>query len=78
MRVCAVQEGSVIPTKNVLFTVENTDPAVPWLTNYLETIFVQVWYPMTVATNSRIQKQIIYRHLEDTEGSVDNISIMVC
>ena len=29
-------EGSVVPVRNVLFTVENTDPAVPWLTNWFE------------------------------------------
>ena len=32
----AVPEGTVVPTKNVLFTVENTDPNVPWLTNWFE------------------------------------------
>ena len=46
-------EGSIvkIPTSNVLLTIENTDPhACYWLTNYLETLLVQVWYPSTVAT----------------------------
>merc|ERR1712107_127640 len=46
----AVPVGSRVPVKNVLFTVENTDPNVPWITNYVET--VQCWYPMTVCTNS--------------------------
>lgn len=36
MRIKAVPEGTVMPTKNVLLTVENTDPNVPWLTGYLE------------------------------------------
>ncbi|XP_071531451.1 nicotinamide phosphoribosyltransferase-like isoform X1 [Panulirus ornatus] len=71
LRVCAVPEGTVVPTRNVLFTVESTDPMVPWVTNYFETIFVQTWYPMTVATNSRIQKQIIRQYLEDTHDSLD-------
>ena len=39
----AVPEGSVVPTGNVLMTIENTDPACWWLTNYLETLLVQVW-----------------------------------
>lgn len=55
----AVDEGSVIPLKNVLMTVENTDPNVPWLTNWLETLLVKVWYPCTVATNSRYMKGLI-------------------
>ncbi|VDM60596.1 unnamed protein product [Angiostrongylus costaricensis] len=36
LRIKAIPEGCVVPTKNVLFTIENTDPAVPWLTNWFE------------------------------------------
>ncbi|XP_003380227.1 nicotinamide phosphoribosyltransferase [Trichinella spiralis] len=36
LRIKAVPEGSIIPYKNVLFTVENTDPKVAWLTNWFE------------------------------------------
>ena len=36
IRVRAVPEGTVVPVKNVLFTVENTDPKCFWLTNYFE------------------------------------------
>ncbi|MCP9265440.1 Pre-B-cell colony enhancing factor 1 [Dirofilaria immitis] len=59
--------------KNVLFTVENTDPRVPWLTNWFETLLVQVWYPITVCTNSRAQKLIIARYLHETADSIDGI-----
>lgn len=59
----AVPEGSVVPTQNVLMTIENTDPKVPWLTNFLETLLVQVWYPMTVATLSREMKRLIRAYL---------------
>jgi len=62
----AVPEGTVLPVKNVLFTMENTDPKCYWLTNYLETLLVQVWYPMTVCTQSLEQKKIIKRYLQDT------------
>src|SRR3989344_2125575 len=34
----AVPEGTVVPVSNALMTIENTDPSVPWLTNYLETL----------------------------------------
>ncbi|XP_012942330.1 nicotinamide phosphoribosyltransferase [Aplysia californica] len=69
LRIKAVPEGTVVPTKNVLFTVENTDPKCYWLTNYFETVLVQAWYPMTVATNSRAQKEIIARYLHETSDS---------
>lgn len=62
----AVPEGTVVPTKNVLFTMVNTDPKCYWLTNYLETLLVEVWYPMTVATSSREQKKIIHKALATT------------
>ena len=42
-----------------------------------QTVLSQTWYPMTVATVSRIQKQIIYRYLDETEGSVDTVSVKV-
>ncbi len=62
----AVPEGSVIPNHNVLVTIENTDPNCYWLTNYLETLLVQLWYPCVVATQSREMKKILYRYLEET------------
>ena len=40
----AVPEGVTVPVKNVLLTVVNTDPKCYWLTNYLETLLVQVYY----------------------------------
>ena len=43
LRIRAVPEGSIVPVKNALFTVENTDPKCWWLTNYFE-VYVQPWY----------------------------------
>ena len=69
----AVAEGTVVPAKNVLMTIENTDPKCYWLTNYLETLLVQVWYPMTVCTQSRFQKQIIADYLKRTGCTLDGL-----
>ena len=38
----AIPEGMVVPTKTALFTMVNTDPKCYWLTNFLETLLVQV------------------------------------
>ncbi|MBU8922006.1 MAG: nicotinate phosphoribosyltransferase, partial [Bacteroidales bacterium] len=58
---------TVLPIQNALMTVENTDPGnVPWLTNHFETLLSEVWYPCTVATQSRAIKQIILAALERT------------
>lgn len=62
----AIPEGTTVPVSNVLMTVENTDPELPWLTNYLETLLSEVWYPTTVATQSREMKKLILRYLEKT------------
>lgn len=62
----AIPEGTVVGESNVLMTVENTDDQAYWLTNFLETLLVQVWYPSTVATQSRAMKQIITDYLIKT------------
>ena len=62
----AVPEGTIVPESNVLMTVENTDDEAYWLTNWLETLLVQVWYPSTVATQSRAMKQVLLRFLSET------------
>jgi nicotinamide phosphoribosyltransferase len=62
----AVPEGMVVPNRNVLMSIVNTDEKVPWLTNWIETFLVQVWYPCTVATLSREVRKIILKYLEMT------------
>jgi hypothetical protein len=45
LHVRAPKEGSVIPVKNCLVTVENTDDNCAWLTSYIEPAILRgVWY----------------------------------
>jgi nicotinamide phosphoribosyltransferase len=63
----AVPEGLVIPTKNVLATIENTDPECFWLTTWLETALLRaIWYPTAVATQSWHIRHLILNYLEKT------------
>lgn len=62
IRIKAVPEGTVVPTRNVLLTIENTDPKCAAVTSFLETILLHVWYPITIATNSRESKKILVKH----------------
>lgn len=71
VRIKAVQEGTVVPIRNVLMTIENTDPICYPLTNFLETMLLKVWYPITVATLSREIRQLIGRYLEETGDSTN-------
>lgn len=71
----AVPEGIVVPTRNVLCTIVNTDPYVPWLTNFVETMMLRVWYPITVATVSWQIKQLIAKYAKQTAGEVGPFSL---
>lgn len=64
--IAAVPEGTVVPTGNVLMTIENTDPNCSWLTNFLETILVEVWNGITVASLSRAMKETQYHFMKMT------------
>jgi nicotinamide phosphoribosyltransferase len=68
----ALPEGTVIGPHNVMMTVENTDPELPWVTNYVETLLLQIWYPVSVASLSRKIKGLILEFLEQT-GTPEDI-----
>ena len=68
----AVPEGTVVPVHNVLATIINTDPKCYWLTSFLETALLRaIWYPTTVATNSREIKKVIMDALQRTGTPAD-------
>jgi nicotinamide phosphoribosyltransferase len=59
LKIRAVKEGSVIPTGNILVSVESTDSKVFWVVGFFETLLLKVWYPTTVATKSFFVRKII-------------------
>lgn len=71
LRVRAVAEGSVVPLRNALMTVENTDAEFYWLTSWFETQLMRIWYPCTVATQSFHIKRDVYRFLSETADDAD-------
>ena len=74
LRIEAVAEGSVVPNRNVLVQVVNTDPECFWLTSYVETILVRaVWYPTTVCTNGFFCKKDILESLRRTSDNADAV-----
>ncbi len=62
----AVLEGTVVPVGHVLMTIEVTDEKCAWLTNFLETVLVQVWNTITVASLSRAMKKTQYEFMKMT------------
>jgi nicotinamide phosphoribosyltransferase len=66
----AVKEGTLVPKRNVLLTVVNTDPRVPFITNFVETVLTEIWYPISVATNSHQIKKIVGKWADTTGGAI--------
>ncbi len=75
LRIKAVPEGIVVPIGNVLMTIENTDTHCAWLTNYVESLLMHDWYPITVATVSKYTIDAIIKPY--WEASADNLDGLV-
>lgn len=67
VRIEALPEGTVVEPGTPMVQIVNTDSRFPWLPSYLETALLRaVWYPSTVATNSRAVKKMIWQALLKT------------
>ena len=76
VRIRAVPEGTVVPTHNILVSVESTDPKAFWVVSWLETSLLRtIWYGVNVATRSYTIKQIIKNALDksadDTSAEIN-------
>lgn len=69
VRIRSVPEGTIVPTHNILVSIESTDPKVFWIVSWLETMLLRVWYPITVATRSHHIKQIILKALQKSSDN---------
>jgi nicotinamide phosphoribosyltransferase len=71
----AVKEGTFVPFGNVIVTVECEDPDLFWLASYLETQILRgVWYPTTVATLSKWDRQVIKGFIDETSDDYGQIA----
>jgi nicotinamide phosphoribosyltransferase len=78
LEVRALPEGTVLPYKNALVQVVNTDPNVPWLTSFIETALLRaVWYPTTVATQSYNIRERIRSYLEISADTTNKLPFML-
>jgi len=69
LKIESVKEGTVMPTKNILFKISNTDPNCAWLVNWVETLLMKLWYPITIATNSMAGREFLDFHMEKSGTS---------
>lgn len=67
VEVRAVPEGTSVPLRVPMITIENTHPDFAWVTNYLETIMSSVlWMPCTSATNAARMRRELDRAARET------------
>lgn len=66
----AVDEGTVVPVRNALFSVENLDPELFWLTTYFETMILRdLWTACTIATRIFYMSGRIQKHWDETSDN---------
>lgn len=82
IKIRAVPEGTIVPLKNSLMTVESS--ARPehakqlfWLVSYVETMLERVWLPMTILTEDLETKKLIKKYLQETADNLDALDFML-
>lgn len=72
LRIRAVEEGTEVPMRVPVLTIENTHPDFAWLVGFFETLMsAEIWMPMTSATISLQYKRILTRYAEETSDIPD-------
>ena len=70
----ALPEGTRVPLRVPMLTVENTHPDFFWLTNYFETILsAELWMPMTSATTAGRIRELLNSWAIKTTGSIEGV-----
>lgn len=69
LRIRGLDEGTVVPMRCPVMTIENTHPDFFWLTNYVETLMsCELWQPSTSATIAREYKKLFDKYALETVG----------
>lgn len=70
----ALPEGTRVPLRVPMFTVENTLPEFFWLVNYFETLLSSaIWLPCTSATSAARLRGMLNYWAEDTGSDLDMV-----
>jgi nicotinamide phosphoribosyltransferase len=65
----AIPEGTIVPVGNALLTIECSDPKCFWIVSYLETMLSRLWYPSTIAIQSRESKKVLKAFLDKSSDT---------
>lgn len=70
LEIKAVDEGTCVPFRVPLLTIENTHPNFFWLTNYVETLMsANLWKPSTSASIAKVYRDLLNEYAVETTGS---------
>jgi nicotinamide phosphoribosyltransferase len=72
VRIRAIPEGTVVPVKNAILTIECADKKCFWVVSWLETMLTRLWYPSTIAIQSRESKKILKEYLELSSDTAES------
>lgn len=68
----ALPEGTRVPLRIPMLTVENTHPNFAWLVNYLETLMSSIlWLPCTSATTAHHFRELLEFHANKTGSPIE-------
>ena len=68
----ALPEGSLVPLRVPMLTIENTNPKFFWLTNFIESLASsELWQSSTSATLAREYRKILDKAALETVGNTD-------
>lgn len=74
LKFMALPEGTEVPVRVPMFTVENTVDEFFWLVNYLETwLSSELWMPCTSATQAKHFRNMLDAHALKTTGSTAGV-----
>lgn len=75
LRFCAVPEGTSVPLRVPMLTVENTHPDFAWLVNYFETIMSNIlWMPCTSATIAKRMRTLLNTRALASGATVEDVN----
>ena len=75
LRFCAVKEGTPVPMRIPMMTVENTHPDFYWLTNYIESVLsAYLWHPITSATLAWHLRSMLNDWAMKTAGTIEPVA----
>lgn len=74
LEIKALDEGTLVPYRVPMLTIENTDDRFFWLTNYIETMAsANLWKPCTAASTARVYRQVMDKYALETTGSTEGV-----